>query len=238
MTPRSCHSSPTVPQRGQFVPDLIFAEHSPAGRFALTPDDGDYTFAVTRSGSPQPSEYRRDGATWLIEIRLRELRQLFHHLDPAPFHEKDLDPAAEAYIEDAVREIGLRRPCRLVVHLPAAERESEDARTLPEAFRHYFEYRARQAQVEFRRLLGRGVASLLIGLAFMFACLSLRRWLAVVGNDAVLAEGLLLIGWVALWRPVEIFLYDWWPIRRQQRRFEFIAQMPVEIRSEGGSSIG
>jgi len=222
--------------------DRTFSEphagRCPAGRFALTPDDGDYTFAVTRSGSPQPSEYRRDGATWLIEIRLRELRQLFHHLDPAPFHEKDLDPAAEAYIEDAVREIGLRRPCRLVVHLPAAERESEDARTLPEAFRHYFEYRARQAQVEFRRLLGRGVASLLIGLAFMFACLSLRRWLAVVGNDAVLAEGLLLIGWVALWRPVEIFLYDWWPIRRQQRRFEFIAQMPVEIRSEGGSSIG
>ena len=23
-------------------------------------------------------------------------------------------------------------------------------------------------------------------------------------------------GWVALWRPLEIFLYDWWPIRRKQ----------------------
>ena len=183
---------------------------------------------------PGPSAYRRDGATSLIEIRLRELRQLFNHLDPAPFHEKDLDPAAEAYIEDAVREIGLRQPCKLVVHLPAAERQSEDARTLPEAFAHYFEYRARQRAVELRRLLGRGMASLFIGLAFMFACISLRRWLAVVGNNGVIAEGLLLIGWVALWRPVEIFLYDWWPIRRQQRRFEFIAQMPVEIRSEGG----
>jgi hypothetical protein len=182
--------------------------------------------------------YRRDGATWLIEIRLRELRQLFNHLDPAPFHEKDLDPAAEAYIEDAVREIGPRQPCKLVIHLPTVERESEDARTLPEALAHYFEYRARQTQVELRRLLGRGVASLLIGLAFMFACISLRRWLAADGKSGVLAEGLLLIGWVALWRPVEIFLYDWWPIRRQQKRFESIAQMPVEIRSEGGSAIG
>lgn len=188
--------------------------------------------------SPHHSVYHRDGGIWLIEIRLRELRQLFHHLDPAPFREKDLDPAAEAYIEDAVREIGPRQPCKLIVHLPAAERESEDARTLPEAFGHYFEYRARQAQVELRRLLGRGVVSLLIGLAFMFACISLRRWLAAVGSDGVLAEGLLLIGWVALWRPVEIFLYDWWPIRRQQKRFESIAQMPVEIRGEGGSSIG
>jgi hypothetical protein len=180
----------------------------------------------------RPSVYRRDGSTWLIEIRLRELRQLFHHLDPAPFREKDLDPAAEAYIEDAVREIGPREECKLVVHLPAAEHGSEDARTLPEAFTHYFEYRARQSQVELRRLLGRGVVSLVIGLAFMFACLSLRRWLAAVGSTGVFAEGLLIISWVALWRPVEIFLYDWWPIRRQQRRFEFIARMPVEIRSE------
>ena len=88
------------------------------------------------------------------------------------------------------------------------------------------------------RLLGRGVTSLFIGLAFMFDCLPLRRWLAAGGNHGVLAEGLLLIGWVALWRPVEIFLYDWWQIRRQQKRFEFIAQMPVEIGSEAGSSIG
>lgn len=180
----------------------------------------------------QPSAYRREGATWLIEIRLREARQLFHHLDPAPFREKDLDPAAEAYIEDAVREIGPREECKLVVHLPDEERASTDARTLPEAVSHYFEYRAGQAQVELRRLLGRGVVSLAIGLSFMFACLTLRRWLTTVGSTGVFAEGLLLIGWVALWRPVEIFLYDWWPIRRQQKRFESIARMPVEIISE------
>jgi hypothetical protein len=35
---------------------------------------------------------------------------------------------------------------------------------------------------------------------------------------------------VALWRPVEIFLYDWWPILRQQRRFEAIARMPINVK--------
>jgi hypothetical protein len=185
-----------------------------------------------RNRSLQHSVYRREGATWLVEIRLRELRQLFHQLDPAPFREKDLDPAAETYIVEAVREIGQRHPCRLVVHLPAAERDSEDARTLPVAVSHYFECRAQQARIELRQLLRRGVASLAIGLAFMFACLSLRRSLAGSGMNETLTEGLLIIGWVALWRPVEIFLYDWWPIRRQQRRFEAIARMPVEVRSD------
>src|SRR5690606_23821292 len=110
------------------------------------------------------------------------------------------------------------------------------ARTLPEAVAHYFEYRAQQARADLHRLLWRGLASLVIGLAFLFACLWLRRSLAAVGNYGVLPEGLLIIGWVALWRPVEIFLYDWWPIRRQQRRFEAIARMPVEVRQTPSAS--
>jgi hypothetical protein len=31
------------------------------------------------------SAYRREGDHTLIEIRVREIRQLFHTLDPAPF---------------------------------------------------------------------------------------------------------------------------------------------------------
>lgn len=191
-----------------------------------------YTRHVAHDTAWEPAGYRREGPVWLIEIRLREVRQLFHHLDPAPFREKDLDPAAEAYIEDAVREIGPRQPCKLVVHLPAAELGREEARTLPEAIGHYFAYRARQTRVDLRRLLRRGVASLVIGLVFLFACLSLRRWLTASAEYELVGEGLLIIGWVALWRPVEIFLYDWWPILRQQRRFDAVARMPVEVAAE------
>jgi hypothetical protein len=50
------------------------------------------------------------------------------------------------------------------------------------------------------------------------------------GGAEVLGEGLLIIGWVALWRPVEMFLYDWWPVLRRAWRFEAIARMPVEVR--------
>jgi hypothetical protein len=177
------------------------------------------------------SVYRREGDCWLIELNLRELRQLFHHLDPAPFREKDLDPAAEVYILDAVREIGLDKAAKLLVHLPQAEANSEDARNLPAAVTHYFDYRARQTHVELRRLLRRGLTNLGIGLAFLFACLSLRGSVVAATGSAVLAEGLLIIGWVALWRPVEIFLYDWWPIYRQQQRLEALARMPVEVQA-------
>ena len=175
------------------------------------------------------SVYRREGGAWLIEIRLRQLRQLFHHLDPAPFREKDLDPAAEEYIVEAVREIGSRRPCRLVVHMPPEECAQADAKTLPEAVHHYFLYRAQRASVERRQLLLRGTINLAIGLVFMTGCLWVRHWIGTRADHEMLTEGLLIIGWVALWRPIEIFLYDWWPSLRQQRRYEFLAAMPVAV---------
>ena len=184
---------------------------------------------MARTSRTRSPAYRLEGDVWLIELNLRDTRQLFHTLDPAPFREKDLDPAAETYIDEAVREIGADRPTKLLIHLPAAE-TSQEAHDLPEAIAHYFEHRADHAQVELRRLLKRGLASLVIGLAFLFACLSLRNYLADAAGFEVLAEGLLIIGWVALWRPVEIFLYDWWPIRRRQLRSEAIARMPVEVK--------
>jgi hypothetical protein len=186
---------------------------------------------MSRSHAAGRSVYRREAGNWLIELRLREVRQLFNHLDPAPFREKDLDPAAETYIEDAVREIGAGQQVRLVIHLPEAEGSSEAAGSLPESIANYFGYRAQQTRVELRRLLRLALVNLSIGLLFLAACLALRRSLLAVGTYELLAEGLLIIGWVALWRPVEMFLYDWWPLLRRRRRFDSIARMPVEVRS-------
>lgn len=191
---------------------------------------GTYTARMAHAVGTRGSVYRREGDVWLIELKLRDLRQLFHHLDPAPFREKDLDPAAESYIDDAVREIGPNKAMKLVVHLPAAQAGSDDSRTLPEAVSHYFDYRSRESRLELRRLLTRGLASLAIGLAFLTACMWLRRYLEAIAGYEMLAEGVLIIGWVALWRPVEIFLYDWWPIRQEEQRLAAIARMPVEVR--------
>jgi hypothetical protein len=179
------------------------------------------------------SVYRREGETTLLEIRLREVRQLFNTLDPSPFHEKDLDPAAERYLTDACSEAGAHRPLRLIVHLPAAEAASEAARTLPEAVHHYFRYRETQLGADLRQLLRYGLASLAIGLLFLVACLALRRALVGGGlafDHAIIDEGLLILGWVAMWRPTELLLYDWWPLARRRRLLGRLAALPVEVR--------
>ena len=45
----------------------------------------------------------------------------------------------------------------------------------------------------------------------------------------LLKESVLIGGWVAMWRPIEIFLYDWWPILAEARLYDRLAAMPVRI---------
>jgi hypothetical protein len=44
------------------------------------------------------------------------------------------------------------------------------------------------------------------------------------------AEGLLIVGWVAMWGPLDIFLYGWWPIYSRCRLFDRLARLEVEMR--------
>ena len=103
----------------------------------------------------------------------------------------------------------------------------------PRARRVHPEYRAAHLGLELRRLLKQGAASLVIALVFLGACLALRQTRQSLSGWALLSEGLLIIGWVGLWRPVEIFLYDWWPLWRRIHRLEKIAALPVEVLRDG-----
>lgn len=179
-------------------------------------------------GHRSSSVYRHDGDNYLVELKLREARQLFNSLDPAPFREKDLDNAAEEYIVSAVRELGLRRAMRLIVHLPSDALNGENEESIESAIRHYFDYRAHHAADDLRQTLVRGALNFAIGLAFLAICLSVRLVVAQSASPVVI-EGLLIIGWVAMWRPLETFLYDWWPLQHRQRIFRRICTMPITV---------
>lgn len=166
-----------------------------------------------------------------IELRLRELAQLFNMMDPSPFYDRDLDAAAEEFIVSWAGELSAQGEIELVVHL-ATVPEASRAEGVEEAVRHYFANRAEMKGRELRQLLRRGRISLFIGLAFLAGCIALgvigRRLLPAHWNEFT-EMGLQIFGWVAMWRPLEIFLYDWWPIRRERQLLERLARMQVRL---------
>ena len=180
------------------------------------------------------SHYRREGNRYLIELHLSEPRRLFNSLDPAPFRDKDLDPAAEDYLVDAVQEFQDRTPLKLVLRLPGEQLAQVSASGLETAVHHYFDYRREATTRRLQKILRDGRMSLLIGLSFLLSCIVGRRLLQGLEPAAlleILEEGLLICGWVAMWRPIQIFLYDWWPVRRRIRIHRRLSRIPVEVRA-------
>jgi hypothetical protein len=178
------------------------------------------------------SYYREEEGTYLIEIKLNQLQQVFNSLDPSPFLDRDLDDNAENYIINSVDEFPLNTPLKLVFYLPSNEQNTA-RHLLPSALHNYFDYRQQGEQRKLRTIWRQGRISLLIGLSFLFVCLSLSELISRFGTDTFihfLEEGLLISGWVALWRPLEIFLYEWWPVSHQQKIFAKLAYIPMEIR--------
>ena len=80
-----------------------------------------------------------------------------------------------------------------------------------------------------------GQLSLIIGLAVLGVCILGGRLIrTTLGEEPLarfLSESLIILGWVANWRPLEIFLYDWWPLARRRRLFQRLAGAPVEVRA-------
>ena len=178
------------------------------------------------------SYYRQEEGAYLIEIKLNQLQQVFNSLDPSPFLDRDLDDNAENYIINSVDEFPLNTPLKLVFYLPSNEQNTA-RHLLPSALHNYFDYRQQGEQRKLRTIWRQGRISLLIGLSFLFVCLSLSELIGRFGTDTFihfLEEGLLISGWVALWRPLEIFLYEWWPVSHQQKIFAKLAYIPIEIR--------
>lgn len=165
-----------------------------------------------------------------IHVRTPTLRQLFDPIDPSPVHRKDLLPNVAEFIVSWGREIPAKTPLALVIHVdhPAPEDEARVAATGIHAF---FDERAVVTRRSLRRMFHVGRISLLIALVVLGLSIATGQALRGTGSPVGMAVGgtLEIGGWVAMWRPLELFLYDWWPIRADIRLFCRLAAMEVRV---------
>lgn len=145
---------------------------------------------------------------------------------------RDLDNEVEAYIVESALEMS-ERAYRLVIHVAEPDKDRDSKETIAAAVRSYFAYRSEVQARRLRLLLREGRQALLMELGFLTLCWGLG-YLAIdtlpKPFGEFLSEGLLIIGWVANWRPAEIFLYDWRPMHQRRQILEELAKMEVHFR--------
>lgn len=166
-----------------------------------------------------------------ISLRLRDINQLFNSLDPSPFLDRDLDRDVEEFIVSWARESRRNLPFEVVIHL-GTNPDPHRAQEAQDAVRRYFVARAELKQRELHQLLRRAYFVLTIGVLFLTTCLSvaaMARRVFSEGTADIVREGMVIVGWVAMWRPLEIYLYDWWPFRKDWLLLQRLADAEVRL---------
>ena len=167
-----------------------------------------------------------------ISLRLREVGQLFNSMDPTPFLHRDLDPDAEEFIDSWAQEFPPGSRFQLIIHLQEPAKEVDPGAFLTEAIHNFYTYKAEMAQRELHRLLRLGRVSLLVGVGFLVLCTLAAQAVGALAHGPyvdIASEGLVIAGWVAMWRPLQIFLYEWWPIVRRRRTCLGLAHAQVRV---------
>ncbi len=178
----------------------------------------------------RPAAHAASAAT--VNIRVRNLAQLFNSLDASPFWDRDLDTHAAAFIEEEFSENRSAALWHLHVHASEGEDLAPD---LQPAVEHYYTRMAHSAALRLREQLHLGQLALLGGLAIFLLSMSARRILVSLlprGLSPLLGEGLIILAWLALWRPVETLVYGWVPLYRQRRLYQRLAAVQVTVRME------
>ncbi len=176
--------------------------------------------------------YRLDDGRACIEIRVKTAQQLFDNRDPAPFRERDLDEDAVDYLVGAAEDIAPSVELKLVVWISEGPAQPLESTTIVEAVRAHFTYELDRLRRRTREHLRQGQLALAVGLLALVSLLTLAELTPLLAPGPVrqiLREGLVITGWVAMWRPLELLMYDWWPLVRKRRLFTRILASDIAV---------
>lgn len=147
---------------------------------------------------------------------------------------KDLDPKAEEFIVGWAKGLPRDATLALVIDLDREAGLPDEASVLRDAIHEFFNQRAHAYRRRLRELFRLGRTSLAIGLIAVASAIALGDFLAALMKGSrigeIVRESPTIGGWVSMWRPLEISLYDWWPIRNEALLSDRLAAMPVRIR--------
>jgi len=166
-----------------------------------------------------------------IVLDLHSADQLFIAHDSLFYGKRMLNPDAEEIIIEEATTASSNDHFHLKIHLGKDGMSRKDE--IETAIHRHFNYRRKKSEREIKRILYLGWRGLLISIAFLAFLISLTlfilKQLPEGGFSVIIREILVILGWVALWRPADFLLYEWRQFKREVNLFRKLEQCKVEI---------
>lgn len=149
----------------------------------------------------------------------------------SPTRKKMLESDAEEFIVEEAETFPRKAAINIKIHLALSEVKHKD--DIAPAIHRHFGYRREQSQKEYKRTLQYGWRILFIALGLLAVIFTLSEIAIRLAPDnklvLLIRESFIILGWVALWRPMELLLYDWYPIKQKINLFRRLEQSNVQV---------
>jgi hypothetical protein len=169
-----------------------------------------------------------------VAVVLNQVEDLFTAASFAPLQGRFEPRTGMEQVLDQVAVRRLRPGEPLHLRLTLRQSTAADDEAIRAAIRGYCEAVIADQQLDLQRISRSGRNALLLGLGFLAACMAL----STAANAAtflpefirrLFGEGLVIAGWVGLWRPIEVMLFDTRPPRHDIRLHRAIAAAEIDV---------
>ena len=165
-----------------------------------------------------------------IQLQLPDINELLR-LPVSLYNKRTLETDAEEYIVEEAEALPPKAAINIKVHLALSEVKHKD--DIAPAIRRHFRYRKEQSQKEYKGIFKYGWRILFIAmglLALIFAITEIAFYY-MPDNKLVLFihESFIILSWVALWRPLELLLYEWYPVKTDINLYSRLENSNVQV---------
>ncbi len=171
-----------------------------------------------------------------IHLKLNHIRELFDEpagdpFDPGSRYNTGMDDLWAQLHEIRPRD---REDVSISITLPADQIEPGLEEQTRMAIQRYSAAQMRACQSELAQMRLKAPRELvysiiIVLLGTLLAALVLASELLPDALNTMVASGLSIFAWVALWQPAQIYIYDWIPLVADKRLFGLLQEFPLEI---------
>ncbi len=166
-----------------------------------------------------------------IILELNNVDQLLIAPDSLFYGKRMLSRDAEELIIEETTMASSNDQIHLKIYLHNDEITGKDQ--ISTAIHQHFTYRRKKTERQLKMVLQLGWQSLLISMVFFGFLVLLTLVIIKLFPEGEVSrtfrEILIILGWVALWRPADLLLYEWRPFKREVNLFRKLEQCEVEI---------
>ena len=165
-----------------------------------------------------------------IIVRLVSINELLRS-SVSPYRKRTLKNDAEEFIVEEAESLPRKGTINIKIHLVLSEVQHKE--DIAAAIHRHFCYRREQSQKKYRRTLQYGWRILFIALGLLAVIFSLTEIaLHFIPDNRLVQffrESFIILGWVVLWRPLELLLYDRYPINRKINLYHRLEHSIVQV---------